>query len=196
MVESERKIRTHVAREASRCGRPNGGAPDTSVTVTHRGEKCVTSSLSSSRPSAAGGARRFRPATAAALLLLGLMGFLAGGAARRGTRHVDEVAHIGAGVSYIQKLDRRFNEEHPPLAKVLAAIPLVLGGTHADYGHVFWTHSTKFMPHAFLAEWLLGNGCWSDGMTRSALWLGNTVHACFYVGSGVDGFRFRAEAGG
>src|SRR5947207_2425938 len=49
---------------------------------------------------------------------------LAGGAALRESVTIDEVTHIGSGVSYLQKLDLRFNEEHPPLAKVLAALPL------------------------------------------------------------------------
>ena len=51
----------------------------------------------------------------AAVLLLALMAVLAGGAALRESVTIDEVAHIGAGVSYLQKLDLRFNEEHPPL---------------------------------------------------------------------------------
>ena len=70
---------------------------------------------------------------AGAVLLLALMALLAGGAARRESVTIDEVAHIGAGVSYLQKLDMRMNEEHPPLAKVLAAVPLVVRGVHADY---------------------------------------------------------------
>ena len=66
-------------------------------------------------------------------MLLALMALLADGAARRESVTFDEVAHIGAGVSYLQKLDMRMNEEHPPLAKVLAAVPLVVRGVHADY---------------------------------------------------------------
>ena len=58
-------------------------------------------------------------------MLLILMAVLAGGAALRESVTVDEVAHIGAGVSYLQKLDLRFNEEHPPLPKVLAALQKV-----------------------------------------------------------------------
>src|SRR5208283_320873 len=68
-----------------------------------------------------------------ALLLLAFMFLLAGGAALRESVTIDEVAHIGAGLSYLQKLDLRYNEEHPPLAKVLAALPLAVRGTHADY---------------------------------------------------------------
>lgn len=37
---------------------------------------------------------------------------------------VDEIPHIGAGYSYIQKGDFRLNPEHPPLAKDLAGIAL------------------------------------------------------------------------
>jgi len=37
----------------------------------------------------------------------------------------DETAHIGAGYSYLTKLDYRVNPEHPPLIKDLAALPLL-----------------------------------------------------------------------
>ena len=91
-----------------------------------------------------------------AVLLLALMALLAGGAARRESVTVDEVAHTGAGVSYIQKLDMRMNEEHPPLAKVVAALPLVLRGAHADYSHISWTFSGK-MFYQYLGEWVFGH---------------------------------------
>jgi hypothetical protein len=91
----------------------------------------------------------------AAALLLILMAVLAGGAAWRESVAVDEVAHIGAGVSYLQKLDLRLNEEHPPLAKLLAALPLVIRRTHADYSHISWTASDTFFP-AYLGQWVFG----------------------------------------
>ena len=50
-------------------------------------------------------------------VLLILMAVLAGGAALRESVTVDEVAHIGAGLSYLQRLDLRFNEEHPSAAQ-------------------------------------------------------------------------------
>lgn len=90
----------------------------------------------------------------AGLLLLS-MAVLAGGAALRESVTVDEVAHIGAGVSYLQELELRLNEEHPPLPKVLAALPLVLLGVHADYSHISWRVSEKFIP-GFLGEWVFG----------------------------------------
>jgi len=90
-----------------------------------------------------------------ALLLLALMFVLAGGAVLRESVTIDEVAHIGAGVSYLQKLDLRFNEEHPPLAKVLAALPLVARGTRADYSGTIWNVSQDFFP-AYLGQWIFG----------------------------------------
>ena len=79
---------------------------------------------------------RSKLATIAAILLLAMMAFLSGGAVRRQSVTFDEVAHIGAGVStYRQKLDLRLDEEHPPLAKALAAIPLVVRGAKADYSN-------------------------------------------------------------
>jgi 4-amino-4-deoxy-L-arabinose transferase-like glycosyltransferase len=94
---------------------------------------------------------------AGAVLLLGLMAVLADGAVRRQSVTFDEVAHMGAGVSYLQKLDMRMNEEHPPLAKVLAALPLVLRGVHADYSHVSWTFSGSGLFKQFLGEWIFGH---------------------------------------
>src|SRR5271155_893377 len=102
---------------------------------------------------------------AAAVLLLALMALLAGGSARRESVTFDEMAHIGAGVSYLQKLDMRMNEEHPPLAKVLAALPLVVRGVHADYSHVSWAFSGSGLFKQYLGEWIFGHWLitrWND----------------------------------
>jgi 4-amino-4-deoxy-L-arabinose transferase-like glycosyltransferase len=92
---------------------------------------------------------------AAAILLL--MALLAGGAALRESVAVDEVAHLGAGVSYLQKLDMRMNVEHPPLAKVLAGLPLVVGGARADYASPAWTFGQEGLFQAFMAQWPFGH---------------------------------------
>jgi 4-amino-4-deoxy-L-arabinose transferase-like glycosyltransferase len=104
---------------------------------------------------------RLAPPDLCAAGLLLLMALLAGGAAWRESVTVDEVAHVGAGVSYLQKLDYRMNEEHPPLAKVLAAIPLVIKGVHADYSHLSWTFSGGFF-HQYLGEWVFGHEVVTD----------------------------------
>ena len=96
-----------------------------------------------------------RPSVVAAGFLLLLMFFLAGGAALRESVTVDEVAHIGAGLSYVQKLDLRYNDEHPPLAKILAGLPLAIRGTRADYSSVQWTIGQSFLP-AYMGQWVFG----------------------------------------
>jgi len=105
-----------------------------------------------------------RPSVIAAVALLVMMFVLAGGAALRESVTIDEVAHIGAGLSYVQKLDLRFNDEHPPLAKVLAGLPLAIRGTRADYSSPQWTISRSFFP-AYLGEWVFGSwvlGRWNN----------------------------------
>lgn len=81
---------------------------------------------------------------------------LAGGAALRESVTVDEVAHIGAGLSYLQRLDLRLNPEHPPLAKLLAAMPLAIRGTRADYSSPAWKLASNFFP-AYMAQWVFGD---------------------------------------
>ena len=103
--------------------------------------------------------------------LLAFMALLAGGAARHESVTVDEVAHISAGVSYLQKLDLRMNEEHPPLAKVLSAVPLVLQRVNADYSHISWTFSGNGF-NEFLGEWVFGHWLimrWNDPYS-TVLW--------------------------
>lgn len=83
---------------------------------------------------------------------------------RRESVTVDEVTHVGAGVSYLQKLDMRMNEEHPPLAKALAAVPLVIRGVHADYSNVSWTFSLGLFKQ-YLGQWAFGHWLitrWND----------------------------------
>jgi hypothetical protein len=96
------------------------------------------------------------------------MALLAGASALRESVTIDEVAHIGAGVSYLQKLDLRMNPEHPPLAKVVAALPLVLRGVHADYSHLSWTFSGEQNFNQFIGEWVFGHWLvmtWNDPYT-------------------------------
>ena len=125
-----------------------------------------------------------------AALLLALMAVLSGGAALHESITIDEMAHIGAGVSYLQKLDLRMNAEHPILPKLIAAGPLVLRGVRADYSHISWSFSEKFFP-AYLGQWVWGAWLlekWNDPKTiltwarlpmlLLTLTLGWVVYAC------------------
>ena len=109
--------------------------------------------------------RQSKIVLAGAVLLLALMALLADGAARRESITFDELAHIGAGVSYLQKLDMRMNEDHPPLAKALAAVPLVMRGVRADYSQVSWSFSGSGIFKQYLGEWVFGHWLiarWND----------------------------------
>ena len=99
----------------------------------------------------------------AAVLLLIFMGVLMAGSVRRESAAFDEPTHIGAGVSYLQKFDLRMNPEHPPLAKILANLPLVIRGVRADYSNPSWTVSGEF-PGTPL-QYMFGaalQGRWND----------------------------------
>jgi hypothetical protein len=98
--------------------------------------------------------KNFHRAVAAGVL--GFMFLLAGGAALHESASVDEIAHVGAGLSYLQRLDLRLNGEHPPLAKALAAIPLAIRGTYADYSSAAWQMSADFLP-AYGTQWIFGD---------------------------------------
>jgi hypothetical protein len=114
--------------------------------------------------------RRISGFSIAAGLLLALMAVLAGGAALRESVTVDEVAHIGAGVSYWQRLDLRMNPEHPPLAKLLAGLPLAVRGTRADYKSIEWTIAERPFP-GYLGQWVFGDWLlfrWNDPLTTLA----------------------------
>lgn len=135
------------------------------------------------------------PSILAALLLL-LMGLLAGGAALRESITVDEVAHIGAGVSYLQKLDLRMNLEHPPLAKALAAIPLVLSGVHADYSDLSWRVSNHGIG-GMLGEWRWGHSVallWNN--PRSTVFWARVPMLLLTLVLGILVYRYASEMGG
>jgi 4-amino-4-deoxy-L-arabinose transferase-like glycosyltransferase len=83
------------------------------------------------------------PKTVAIALLFLLSWFCVGSSVRESTT-IDETAHIGAGLSYLQKRDLRLNGEHPPLVKMMAALPLLLARTKADYTCPFWVASERF----------------------------------------------------
>ena len=57
---------------------------------------------------------------------------------------VDEIPHIGAGYSYIQKADMRLNPEHPPLAKDVAGFAIsFLDLKQTVFQKEFWTSDTN-----------------------------------------------------
>jgi len=58
----------------------------------------------------------------------------------------DELAHIPAGYSYLTQKDYRINPEHPPLAKDIAAVPLLFLPLNFPSEHPTWTQENSAPP--------------------------------------------------
>jgi len=85
--------------------------------------------------------RLLYPAAAFALLLaFWLQMFLA---LPKLSATVDEVAHLPAGYTYWATRDFRLNPEHPPLAKLIAAAPLLALKPHLDLSWPEWKSSEE-----------------------------------------------------
>jgi hypothetical protein len=72
-----------------------------------------------------------------------LFAMLSIGSIQRESVTTNEVAHLPAGLSYLQRFDARMNIEHPPLIKVIAALPVVLLHGKADYNDPSWSASDR-----------------------------------------------------
>src|SRR5437899_11594174 len=60
----------------------------------------------------------------------------------------DEPVHLSAGYSYWQTRDFRLNPEHPPLAKLIAALPLLVFKPKLDTTSNDWNSGAEY-PVAF-----------------------------------------------
>jgi len=56
----------------------------------------------------------------------------------------DEAVHVSAGYTYWTKGDYRFNPEHPPLVKLLSALPLVFMDLKTPDDAIYWSKSGDF----------------------------------------------------
>ncbi len=83
----------------------------------------------------------FAYATAAALL--GVMFLLMLLSMQKDALTFDELAHIPAGYSYLTQRDYRLNPEHPPLAKDIAALPLLFLNLNFPINNSNWIQDTE-----------------------------------------------------
>lgn len=60
------------------------------------------------------------------------------GTARQESQTIDEGVHLSAGLSYLRTGDFRLNPEHPPLIKMLAAIPLLFTNVTLPTNNITW----------------------------------------------------------
>ena len=59
------------------------------------------------------------------LTVLLVMGLAMASSVRLENQTVDEAVYLAAGYAYLTTGDYRLNREHPPLSKLLAALPLI-----------------------------------------------------------------------
>lgn len=78
---------------------------------------------------------RFWPVT---VLLIALMGFVQVRSARLETQTFDEGFDLAAGYSYWKTGDFRINREHPPLGKLINALPLLVLNPSLPLDHPSW----------------------------------------------------------
>jgi len=83
-----------------------------------------------------------------------IYGALAVSSMRTTSAVYDETAHLPAGYTYLTLRDFRMNPEHPPLAKELAALPLLLMDVRMRTGLPAWTLAQEWeFGHRFLYQW-------------------------------------------
>ncbi len=64
---------------------------------------------------------------------------------------VDEVVHISAGYTYLTNFDFRLNPEHPPLVKMVAAIPLLFMHLDGKIDSPYYTYDKQWdFGHEFI----------------------------------------------
>lgn len=84
-----------------------------------------------------------------ALLFMALMCF---GSMRSQAPTKDELVDVPSGLSYWQKQDTRLNPEHPPLLKMISAIPLLFTNVRVDYTDPSWCGDGRWDN----CEWVFG----------------------------------------
>lgn len=85
-------------------------------------------------------------------LAFAFMGGLCLGSMRSQAVTIDEFVDIPSGLAYWQKQDTRLNPEHPPLLKMVSAVPLLFAHVRADYDDASWCGNGKWGD----CEWVFG----------------------------------------
>src|SRR5436853_2816615 len=57
----------------------------------------------------------------------------------------DEIVHLPPGYTYWMTRDFRLNPEHPPLAKLVAALPLLFLKPHMDMNSHEWIAADEYL---------------------------------------------------
>ena len=106
-------------------------------------------------------------------IFAGLFFSLAAYSAGRKSATNDETAHIAAGYAALKTGDYRLNPEHPPLIKLLAAIPLAVRGARLDLSEASWSEvGAGKLGWRHIEQWYFGSKFlheWNDA-DRTLFW--------------------------
>ena len=108
---------------------------------------------------------------------------------RQEVQTIDEGVHLTAGVSYWLTGDYRLNEEHPPLVKLLAALPVLLAKPNINFSSPSWENGDQW---AFAREFLYEQGNDADRL----LFLGRLPMLLVSAGLGLVLFLWARRLGG
>ena len=131
-------------------------------------------------------------ATALGLLALGTIHFsLAFDTLRRKTPTVDEVAHLPAGISYLQKNTFKMYRLSPPLARAVPALAALPVEPKMPYQLKTWTEHDPSSHWLFAFGFLAVNGsdpdryleCFTRARTVIAVWSALTIPFLFWWGN-------------
>jgi hypothetical protein len=86
----------------------------------------------------------------------------------------DEAVHLAAGYTYWKTRDFRMNPEHPPLAKLIAAFPLLAINPQFDTNHADWQDADQY-PFGF-------NFLYRNDADRLLLWARTAMASLAAVG--------------
>ncbi|HUD71030.1 MAG TPA: glycosyltransferase family 39 protein, partial [Dongiaceae bacterium] len=88
------------------------------------------------------------------VVALGAFTALALGTARAKSATFDEVKHVPAGYMFLRAGDYRLDLDNPPLARMIAALPLLVTPVRVDTEDPAWRESRPWwFGHRFLYEW-------------------------------------------
>lgn len=92
--------------------------------------------------------------TSIVIILLAILFFLQLTSSLQESQTIDEGPHLSGGYSYLITHDFRLNPEHPPLLKMLAALPLLIMNPELPTDHQSWENADQW---AFAQQFLYHN---------------------------------------
>lgn len=102
----------------------------------------------------------------------------------------DEGAHLGAGLSYWRTGDFRLNPEHPPLVKLLAAVPLLpIKAIQPSQNATYWADRDQWK----IGRLILYSQLAPLSVTQTALWFARLPMMLLWLGLGLVVWKWAEE---